>query len=176
MDLIESLNLTLLRRIGFDWDMERLSKGMSVLFSFIQLGVLSFPLYCMWMSWRINNCQISGRVQGNLKTIAFSQGPATSESNILPVPRASPDSAALRKARSLSGSKDYQLAGQMLITRYASGRSTPKTKVDMELLAQNRGNAVLRYKEKKKTRRYDQLNYPLSSVFGMECLICRMRG
>ena len=29
-----------------------------------------------------------------------------------------------------------------------------KAKVDMELLAQNRGNAMLRYKEKKKHRRY----------------------
>ncbi|XP_043706236.1 zinc finger protein CONSTANS-LIKE 14-like isoform X2 [Telopea speciosissima] len=30
------------------------------------------------------------------------------------------------------------------------------TKVDMELLAKNRGNAMLRYQEKKKTRRYDK--------------------
>ncbi|KAK7336131.1 hypothetical protein VNO77_16664 [Canavalia gladiata] len=34
--------------------------------------------------------------------------------------------------------------------------STLKTKVSLEELAKNRGNAMLRYKEKKKTRRYDK--------------------
>lgn len=32
--------------------------------------------------------------------------------------------------------------------------ATSLTKADMELLAKNRGDAMLRYKEKKKTRRY----------------------
>ncbi|KAG6597667.1 Zinc finger protein CONSTANS-LIKE 14, partial [Cucurbita argyrosperma subsp. sororia] len=34
--------------------------------------------------------------------------------------------------------------------------STSTTKADLELLAQNRGNAMQRYKEKRKTRRYDK--------------------
>ncbi|KAL8224501.1 hypothetical protein R6Q57_019976 [Mikania cordata] len=34
--------------------------------------------------------------------------------------------------------------------------ATSLTKADMELLAKNRGDAMLRYKEKKKTRRYDK--------------------
>ncbi|KAI3816706.1 hypothetical protein L1987_16410 [Smallanthus sonchifolius] len=34
--------------------------------------------------------------------------------------------------------------------------ATPLTKADIELLAKNRGDAMLRYKEKKKTRRYDK--------------------
>nr|XP_043632153.1 zinc finger protein CONSTANS-LIKE 15-like isoform X2 [Erigeron canadensis] len=34
--------------------------------------------------------------------------------------------------------------------------ATPSTKADIELLAKNRGDAMLRYKEKKKTRRYDK--------------------
>ncbi|KAI3817414.1 hypothetical protein L1987_11204 [Smallanthus sonchifolius] len=34
--------------------------------------------------------------------------------------------------------------------------ATPLTKADLELLAKNRGDAMLRYKEKKKTRRYDK--------------------
>lgn len=32
--------------------------------------------------------------------------------------------------------------------------ATSLTKADLELLAKNRGDAMLRYKEKKKTRRY----------------------
>ncbi|KAK4780727.1 hypothetical protein SAY87_016833 [Trapa incisa] len=36
------------------------------------------------------------------------------------------------------------------------GFAAATTKADMDLLAQHRGNAMLRYKEKKKTRRYDK--------------------
>lgn len=32
----------------------------------------------------------------------------------------------------------------------------PRSKADMEQLAENRGRAMLRYKEKKKTRRYEK--------------------
>ncbi|KAI6686747.1 hypothetical protein NL676_032660 [Syzygium grande] len=85
--------------------------------------------------------------------LAASQGPATSESNNLPVPRPSSGSA-LAKAKGSANSKSYNFADQTLIT---SGSETAvKTKADLELLAQNRGNAMLRYKEKKKNRRYDK--------------------
>lgn len=40
---------------------------------------------------------------------------------------------------------------QQRLLKTESTKATGKT--DMELLAQNRGNAMLRYKEKKKTRR-----------------------
>ncbi|OWM89807.1 hypothetical protein CDL15_Pgr024555 [Punica granatum] len=91
----------------------------------------------------------------NLNSLALSQGAATSESNNLPVPRASSVSS-LEKAKGPSGSRYYQLAGQTTTVKNDSGRTAAKTKSDMELLAQNRGNAMLRYKEKKKTRRYDK--------------------
>ncbi|KAI3696418.1 hypothetical protein L1987_79432 [Smallanthus sonchifolius] len=52
------------------------------------------------------------------------------------------------------GSNDIQFTDQN-----ATGGeklATPLTKADIELLAKNRGDAMLRYKEKKKTRRYDK--------------------
>lgn len=88
--------------------------------------------------------------QASSSNLAASQGPATSESNNLPVPRPSSGSA-LAKAKGSANSKSYNFADQTLIT---SGSETAvKTKADLELLAQNRGNAMLRYKEKKKNRR-----------------------
>jgi hypothetical protein len=78
-----------------------------------------------------------------------SLGPATSESNNLPVGRPSSG-----KARVSSGSKEFQLVEQpFLVGGDRVGTAAP-TKADMELLAQNRGNAMQRYKEKKKNRRY----------------------
>lgn len=82
-----------------------------------------------------------------------SLGPATSESNNLPVGRPS-SSSAFGKARGSSGSKDFQLVEHsFLVGGDCVGTAAP-TKAEMELLAQNRGNAMQRYKEKKKTRRY----------------------
>ncbi|PWA68936.1 B-box type zinc finger protein with CCT domain-containing protein [Artemisia annua] len=52
------------------------------------------------------------------------------------------------------GSNDIQFTEQNLTT---ADKMTPSlTKADIELLAKNRGDAMLRYKEKKKTRRYDK--------------------
>uniref|UniRef100_A0A7C8YLU6 CCT domain-containing protein n=1 Tax=Opuntia streptacantha TaxID=393608 RepID=A0A7C8YLU6_OPUST len=78
----------------------------------------------------------------NLHNPAASQGSATSEGNSLP------------------GSKDIHFMEQSAFFGVDSAGSTVKTKADMELLAQNRGNAMQRYKEKKKTRRYEkQIRY-----------------
>ncbi|KAJ9709951.1 hypothetical protein PVL29_001435 [Vitis rotundifolia] len=82
-----------------------------------------------------------------------SQGAATSESNNLPIARPSSGSA-FAKPKSFSGLKDIELIEQSILMRGESGRTAATTKVDLEQLAQNRGNAMLRYKEKKKTRRY----------------------
>ncbi|KAL4638520.1 hypothetical protein ACB092_03G152500 [Castanea dentata] len=84
-----------------------------------------------------------------------SQGPATSESNNLPVGR-SESVSAFGKARGSSGSKDMHFVEQPFLVRVDSVQTAAITKADMELLAQNRGNAMQRYKEKKKTRRYDK--------------------
>ncbi|GJV44762.1 zinc finger protein CONSTANS-LIKE 14 [Tanacetum coccineum] len=52
------------------------------------------------------------------------------------------------------GSNDIQFTEQNLTT---ADKIVPSlTKADIELLAKNRGDAMLRYKEKKKTRRYDK--------------------
>ncbi|KAI4381338.1 hypothetical protein MLD38_007417 [Melastoma candidum] len=83
---------------------------------------------------------------------ATSQGPATSESNNLPAPKSISGVLALGRGKVPPSSKEYQFGDQSLLTR-GDGL---KSKEDMELQAQHRGNAMLRYKEKKKTRRYDK--------------------
>lgn len=83
------------------------------------------------------------------------QGPATSESNN--ISKARPSSASIFiKTEGNVGSKDFQFTEQSILVRGESTRTPPMTRADMELLAQNRGNAMLRYKEKKKNRRYDK--------------------
>lgn len=52
----------------------------------------------------------------------------------------------------LAASEDL---GHLLFSRSDTAKGS-KSKADMEMVAQNRGNAMLRYKEKKKTRRYDK--------------------
>ncbi|KAL3500975.1 hypothetical protein ACH5RR_035424 [Cinchona calisaya] len=83
-----------------------------------------------------------------------SQGPATSESNNLPIGRA-PSGSGLGKHKCYGGLKDFHLMEQSVLAKSESATAAI-TKVDMELLAKNRGNAMQRYKEKKKTRRYDK--------------------
>ncbi|KAL9386686.1 hypothetical protein Peur_019810 [Populus x canadensis] len=53
-------------------------------------------------------------------------------------------------------SKDVQFMEQSILVRGEGFRTEAATKVDMELLVRNRGDAMQRYKEKKKTRRYDK--------------------
>ncbi|KAJ9186121.1 hypothetical protein P3X46_005658 [Hevea brasiliensis] len=84
-----------------------------------------------------------------------SQDPATSESNNLPIARHSSGST-FGKLKSCSGGKDVQFMEQKILVRGDSVRTMPATEVDTELLAKNRGTAMQRYKEKKKTRRYDK--------------------
>ncbi|KAL7241324.1 hypothetical protein ACSBR2_006863 [Camellia fascicularis] len=83
-----------------------------------------------------------------------SHGPATSESNNLPIGRPSSGSAFI-KPKGYSASKDIQFTESSVLLR-GETPTAAITKADMEQLAQNRGNAMQRYKEKKKNRRYDK--------------------
>ncbi|CAN1137204.1 Zinc finger protein CONSTANS-LIKE 14 [Linum perenne] len=59
------------------------------------------------------------------------------------------------KARK-KGLKDVKLGEGTAVAGAEAASSSGGSKVDMEMLAQNRGNAMQRYMEKKKTRRYDK--------------------
>ncbi|KAI5600913.1 hypothetical protein BDE02_01G056800 [Populus trichocarpa] len=87
----------------------------------------------------------------NLNNPTSSQGPATSESNNLPIVRSG-----FSKPRCSSSSNDVQFMEQSILIRGEGLKMEAATKVDMELLARNRGDAMQRYKEKKKNRRYDK--------------------
>ncbi|KAH7570551.1 hypothetical protein JRO89_XS05G0131500 [Xanthoceras sorbifolium] len=91
----------------------------------------------------------------NSNNPAANQGPATSESNSQSMVRSSSGSA-FGKPKGSTSSKDSQLMEQSFLVGHDGLRITTATKADLELLAQNRGNAMQRYKEKKKTRRYDK--------------------
>ncbi|GMH15097.1 hypothetical protein Nepgr_016938 [Nepenthes gracilis] len=84
-----------------------------------------------------------------------SQGLATSGNNNLPIPKPSSGGSAFGKPRGSSGSKDINFLDQPI---FSTGESTiaATAKANMEMLAQNRGDAMKRYREKKKTRRYDK--------------------
>ncbi|KAF6161581.1 hypothetical protein GIB67_009460 [Kingdonia uniflora] len=86
----------------------------------------------------------------------FMNIPTTSESNNLTMIRSSsgPISAKAKTSSTSNGAKDIHFLEQSLLVRCETARAT--TQADMEMLARNRGNAMLRYKEKKKTRRYDK--------------------
>ncbi|KAL5552534.1 hypothetical protein UlMin_039935 [Ulmus minor] len=105
------------------------------------------------------NCPIAHDdmiLNNNSNNATASQGPATSESNNLPIGRAS-SSSGFGKNKGSSSSKEMKFKEQQpFLLREDSLRTAASTKADMELLAQNRGNAMLRYKEKKKNRRYDK--------------------
>lgn len=90
----------------------------------------------------------------NSNNRAASQGPATSESNNLPRMNTSSGSGYV-KPKCCGVSTDLKFMDQSIVV---GGENTgaETLKVDMELLAKNRGNAMQRYKEKKKTRRYDK--------------------
>lgn len=117
--------------------------GTTVALSFMCLGE---GLYCLltWSIWKMQN--------NNLSNPSESEGPATSESNNLSIARPSSGSA-FAKLKSCRGFKDNELMKKSILMRGESGKTAAITKADMEQLAQNRGNAMLRYKEKKKTRR-----------------------
>ncbi|KDO83145.1 hypothetical protein CISIN_1g011625mg [Citrus sinensis] len=102
--------------------------------------------------WDFNLGRLRGNEefkQNNSNNPTANQGPATSESNNLPIARPSSGSA-FGKPKGSSSSKNIQFEQPFLV------RTTAAAKANLELLAQNRGNAMQRYKEKKKTRRYDK--------------------
>uniref|UniRef100_A0A803L1F4 CCT domain-containing protein n=1 Tax=Chenopodium quinoa TaxID=63459 RepID=A0A803L1F4_CHEQI len=90
----------------------------------------------------------------NMQNSAASQGPATSESNNMPIIRPSSGSV-FGKTKSV-GSADIHFMEESVFLGGDNALNAVKTVADMEILAQNRGNAMQRYKEKKKTRRYEK--------------------
>ncbi|MCE3049755.1 hypothetical protein HAX54_045721 [Datura stramonium] len=104
------------------------------------------------------NCSIAhdgvAAFSNNSNNLAASQGPATSESNNLPRIKTLSDSGYV-KPKCCGVSTDLNFMDQSIVV---GGEDTgaETLKADMELLAKNRGNAMQRYKEKKKTRRYDK--------------------
>ncbi|KDP23287.1 hypothetical protein JCGZ_23120 [Jatropha curcas] len=105
------------------------------------------------------NCPIThddmALFNNNTNNPTASQGPETSESNNLPVAKASSEST-FGKLKGSSTCRDIQFMEEKILVRGDSMRTVPATKADIELLAKNRGTAMQRYKEKKKTRRYDK--------------------
>ena len=97
-------------------------------------------------------------MQNNPNDATACQGPATSERNNLPITRPSSGSA-FGKPKCYGASKDIQFSEHSVLLRGETTRTAAIMKADMEMLAQNRGNAMLRYKEKKKTRRYMVLSF-----------------
>ncbi|XP_052205056.1 zinc finger protein CONSTANS-LIKE 14-like [Diospyros lotus] len=94
-------------------------------------------------------------MQNNPNNATASQGPATSESNNLPIARPSSGSA-FDRSKCYSVSQDIQFTQHTVLVGGETRRTASVAKADTELLARNRGNAMMRYKEKKKTRRYDK--------------------
>ncbi|XP_068656695.1 zinc finger protein CONSTANS-LIKE 14-like [Aristolochia californica] len=84
----------------------------------------------------------SRKWQGNSNQSSI-QTPTTSGYNMLP-----------QVGASASTAKDLHFGDQPSLVRIEKGKSM--NKADMELLQQNRDNAMLRYKEKRKNRRYDK--------------------
>ncbi|KAF3432334.1 hypothetical protein FNV43_RR27074 [Rhamnella rubrinervis] len=91
----------------------------------------------------------------NTNNPAASQRPGTSESNNVPIGRPT-SGVALGKNNGSSASKDMHFMEESFLVRSDSLRTAATTKANIETLALNRGNAMQRYKEKKKTRRYDK--------------------
>ncbi|CAO2829020.1 unnamed protein product [Amaranthus hypochondriacus] len=91
---------------------------------------------------------------GNIQNPAASQGPATSESNNLPI--ISPSSSSVFGKPKSVGSTEIHFMDQSIYHGAENALTVVRTKADMEMIAQNRGNAMQRYKEKKKTRRYEK--------------------
>ncbi|KAB2091046.1 hypothetical protein ES319_A03G164100v1 [Gossypium barbadense] len=102
------------------------------------------------------NDNLNGQTpQMNSSNPGTSQGAATSESNNLPMARPS-TSSAFGGTRGSSSCSDLVFMEQAFLVGSDQGRPAAASKADLELLAHNRGNAMQRYKEKKKTRRHDK--------------------
>lgn len=77
------------------------------------------------------------------------QGPPTAEGNNLPIIGPSSESWSAEPNTNCNRSMQFK----DLVIRRGTAK-TEATNVDMELMAEKRGHAMLRYKEKKKNRRY----------------------
>ncbi|XVE67633.1 hypothetical protein DITRI_Ditri09bG0003900 [Diplodiscus trichospermus] len=88
----------------------------------------------------------------------FSSYTPTEESNNVPVMGSSSESM-VGEPLKCQGTRYFQFMEHHILAA-SEPMNEAKAKVDMQLLAQNRGNAMLRYKEKKKHRRYEkQIRY-----------------
>ncbi|KAF4390510.1 hypothetical protein F8388_006007 [Cannabis sativa] len=88
-----------------------------------------------------------------------SQGAATSESNNLPIGKGSSSSTSAlgkHKNEECSASREVYFMEQPFLLRNDTMKTGATSKEELEVLAHNRGNAMQRYKEKKKNRRYDK--------------------
>lgn len=74
------------------------------------------------------------------------------ESDIHLVPKPT-SGTALAKYKASVWSKEYEVGEPNLLVNHDSTTTVATSKADMKLLAQHRGDAMLRYKEKRKTRR-----------------------
>lgn len=100
------------------------------------------------------NCSVKNEAITPFINTKASRGAATSESNNLHRPSSS---LAFRKSKGGgNGSKDIPFMEESVLLAGEGARTFGASKADLELLAQNRGNAMQRYKEKKKSRRYDK--------------------
>lgn len=88
----------------------------------------------------------------NSSNSTASQGPATSESNNLPIRRSASGSGAGKRKCYGSSLNDFQLKDEAVLVKSESELAAI-TKASGELWVQNRGSAMQRYKEKKKIRR-----------------------
>lgn len=110
----------------------------------------SYYMHCIGIS--ITEMLLKLYLQGNMQNPAASQGPATSESNNLQI--ISPSSSSVFGKPKSVGSTEIHFMDQSIYHGAENALTVVRTKADMEMIAQNRGNAMQRYKEKKKTRRY----------------------
>lgn len=92
------------------------------------------------------------KLQNTLNNPVARHGSATMESDIRSVPKPT-SGTALAKYEASVCSKEYEVGEPNLLMKHDSATTVAPLKADMELLAQHRGNAMLRYKEKRKTRR-----------------------
>ncbi|KAM7468798.1 hypothetical protein LguiB_016360 [Lonicera macranthoides] len=91
----------------------------------------------------------------NSNNLKASQRPATSEGNNLRLSRLKSGSS-FRNLECFGSSEDIHQFMEQTVMVGGESATASTTKADMEMLAKNRDNAMLRYKEKKKTRRYEK--------------------
>lgn len=92
------------------------------------------------------------KLQNILNSPVARHGLATVESDIRSVPKPT-SGTALAKYKASVYSGEYEVGEPNLLVKHDNTMAVATSKADMELLAQYRGHAMLRYKEKRKTRR-----------------------